>query len=74
MMNSTEPSSVPSDRLMPFTGQLRSAVAACLTRFKGCSRDYAESDLRCYPAWCAERGLDPPARLAPSAQPSGARR
>jgi site-specific recombinase XerD len=26
--------------------------------FKGSSREHAESDLRCYLAWCAERGLD----------------
>jgi integrase/recombinase XerD len=38
---------------------LRLAVAAYLARFKGVSRDHANSDLRCYLAWCAERGLDP---------------
>jgi hypothetical protein len=37
----------------------RSALAAYLARFTGTSRDHADSDLRCYLAWCAERGLDP---------------
>ena len=40
--------SVPSDPLVPFTGQLRLAVAAYLARFKGSSREHTESDLRCY--------------------------
>jgi hypothetical protein len=35
MKNSTGLSSVPSDHLVPFTDQLRLAVAAYLTRFKG---------------------------------------
>jgi integrase/recombinase XerD len=42
-----------------FTDQLRLAVAAYLARFQGSSRYHTESDLRCYLAWCAERGLDP---------------
>jgi site-specific recombinase XerD len=50
--------SVPSDPLLPFTDQLRLAVAAYLARFKACSRYHTESDLRSYLAWCAERGLD----------------
>ena len=49
----------PSDHLVPFTDQLRLAVAGYLARFKGSSRCHTESDLRCYLAWCAERGLDP---------------
>jgi site-specific recombinase XerD len=32
---------------------------AYLARFKGTSRDHTNSDLRCYLAWCADRGLDP---------------
>ena len=44
---------------MPVSDQLRLAVAAYLARFKGSSREHAESDLRCYLAWCVERGLDP---------------
>ena len=40
--------SVPSDPLVPFTDQLRLAVAAYLARFKGSSREHTESDLRCY--------------------------
>ena len=39
--------------------RLRLAVAAYLTRYTGSSRDHAHSDLRCFLAWCAERGLDP---------------
>ena len=59
MMNFTGLSSVPSDHLVPFTDQLRLAVAAYLARFKGSSRYHTESDLRCYLAWCAQHGLDP---------------
>ena len=50
---------------MLFTDQLRLAVAAYLARFKGASRYHTESDLRCYLAWCAERGLDPLAARRP---------
>ena len=50
---------------MPFTDQLRLAVAAYLARFKGSSREHTESDLRCYLTWCAERGLDPLAAQRP---------
>ena len=64
-MNFTELASVPSDRPAPFTDQLRLAVAAYLARFKGSSREHTESDLRCYLAWCAERGLDPLAARRP---------
>ena len=65
MMNSTDlvfvfPYPPPS-----FTDQLRVAVAAYLARFKGSSRDHTESDLRCYLAWCADRGLDPLAARRP---------
>ena len=49
----------------PFTDRLRLAVAAYLARFKGSSREHTESDLRCYLAWCAERGLDPLAAWRP---------
>jgi len=38
---------------------LRLAVAAYLARFSGSSRDHANSDLRCFLAWCVQRGLDP---------------
>ena len=65
MMNFTELASVPSDRPAPFTDQPRLAVAAYLARFKGSSREHTESDLRCYLAWCAERGLDPLAARRP---------
>jgi integrase len=65
MMTSTELASVPSNRLAPFTDQLQLAVAAYLARFKGSSREHTDSDLRCYLAWCAERGLDPLAARRP---------
>ena len=55
MMTFTDLTSVPSDPPAPFTGQLLLAVAAYLARFKGCSREHTESDLRCYLSWCAER-------------------
>jgi integrase/recombinase XerD len=59
MMCLTELACVPSDHPAPFADQLRLAVAAHLARFKGSSREHTASDLRCYLAWCAERGLDP---------------
>jgi integrase/recombinase XerD len=65
MMNSADPASVPSDHPSPFTDQLRLAVAAYLARFTGSSREHTESDLRCFLAWCAERGLDPLAARRP---------
>jgi integrase/recombinase XerD len=65
MMTSTELASVPSNRLAPFTNQLQLAVAAYLAQFKGSSREHTDSDLRCYLAWCAERGLDPLAARRP---------
>ena len=65
MRKFTELPSVPSDHPVPFTDQLRLAVAAYLARFKGSSRYHTESGLRCYLAWCAERGLDPLAARRP---------
>jgi integrase/recombinase XerD len=65
MKTFTELTSAPSDLPAPFTDQLRLAVAAYLARFKGSSREHTESDLRCYLAWCAERGLDPLAAIRP---------
>jgi hypothetical protein len=65
MMNFTELASIPSEHPVPFTGQLRLAVAAYLARFKGSSRDHTESDLRSFLTWCAERGLDPLATRRP---------
>jgi len=59
MMSFTDLVSVPADLLVPFTDQLRLAVAAYLARFTGSSRQHTESDLRCYLSWCARRGLDP---------------
>src|SRR5580693_5116534 len=59
MMTFTELAPAPSDPPEPFTDRLRLAVAAYLARFKGTSREHTSSDLRCYLAWCAERGLDP---------------
>src|SRR6201989_1126929 len=65
MMTSTPLAPALSNPPEPFTGQLRLAVAAYLARFKGISRNRTESDLRCYLAWCAERGLDPLAAQRP---------
>jgi integrase/recombinase XerD len=65
MRNFTELPSVPSDHLVSVAEPLRLAVAAYLARFKGSSREHTESDLRCYLAWCAERGLDPLAARRP---------
>ena len=50
---------------MPFTDQLRLAVAAYPARFKGSSREHTESDLRSFLTWCAERDLDPLAARRP---------
>jgi len=50
---------------VPFIDRLRLAMAAYLARFTGSSREHTESDLRCYLAWCAERGLDPLAARRP---------
>jgi integrase/recombinase XerD len=65
MMNFNELAPVPSDRAVSLAGQLRLAATAYLARFKGSSRNHTESDLRCYLAWCAERGLDPLAARRP---------
>jgi integrase/recombinase XerD len=65
MMTFPELASVPPDPLAPLTDRLRLAVAAYLARFNGSSREHTESDLRCYLAWCAERGLDPLAARRP---------
>ncbi len=65
MMNLTELTTVSSGHPVPRDDQLRLAVAAYLARFKGSSRDHTESDLRCFLAWCAEHGLDPPAARRP---------
>ena len=40
MMNFSDLASLPSDRLVPVTDQLRLAVAAYLARFKGSSREH----------------------------------
>jgi integrase/recombinase XerD len=65
MITFTDLASVPSHPSEPFTDRLRLAVAAYLARFKGSSREHTESDLRCYLAWCAERGRDPLAAQRP---------
>jgi len=59
MMHFDELVPAQSSALAPHADRLRLAVAAYLARFKGTSRDHADSDLRCYLAWCAGRGLDP---------------
>src|SRR6201995_4597004 len=65
MKNLTTLGSPLYDPPVPFTDQLRLAVAAYLARFKGSSREHTESDLRCSLPWCAERGLDPLAARRP---------
>ncbi len=65
MTNFTELTPVPSDRPVLVADPLRLAVAAYLARFKDSSREHTESDLRCFLAWCAERGLDPLAARRP---------
>jgi integrase/recombinase XerD len=65
MTRSDELIPVPSKRPAPLTDQLRLAVAAYLARFQGPSRNHADSDLRCYLTWCAERGLNPLAARRP---------
>ena len=65
MTHSNELIPVLSEPPVPLADQLRLALAAYLARFRGSSRDHADSDLRCYLAWCAERGLDPLAATRP---------
>ncbi len=59
MMHFDELVPAQASALVPHADRLRLAVAAYLARFTGTSRDHASSDLRCYLAWCAKRGLDP---------------
>ena len=65
MTTFTELAFASFDAPEPFTDKLQLAVGAYLARFKGTSREHTESDLRCYLAWCAERGLDPLAARRP---------
>jgi hypothetical protein len=65
MMNFADLASAPCDRPLPFTDQLRLAVAAYLARFKGSSRYHTDSDLRCYLSWCSQHRLDPLAARRP---------
>ena len=44
---------------------LRLAVAGYLARYRDETRRHAESDLRAYLTWCAQRGLDPLAARRP---------
>ena len=46
MTTFTQLAPAPYDPPEPFTDRLRLAVAACLTRFKGSSREHTASDLR----------------------------
>ena len=65
MTTFTQLAPASSDPPEPFTDRLRLAVAGYLARFKGSSREHTESDLRCYLAWRADRGLDPLAAQRP---------
>ena len=51
--------STTSPRLPNGEQTLRIAAAAYLSRFRALSRTHAESDLRAFLTWCAERQLDP---------------
>jgi integrase/recombinase XerD len=53
MTHSNELISIPPPHPAPPADQLRLAAAAYLAQFTGSSRDYTESDLRCYLTWCA---------------------
>lgn len=48
--------------------ELRTAVAAYLSRFKGLSRTHADSDRRAYLNWCSERRLYPLAASRPQVE------
>jgi len=50
---------------VPVADRLSLASAPYLARLKGSSREHTESDLRCFLAWCTERGLDPLAARRP---------
>ena len=65
MTNLSELPAVPFNHVLPAADPLRLAVAAYLARFTGSSRDHAESDLRCYLSWCADRRLNPLAARRP---------
>jgi site-specific recombinase XerD len=56
------PAHVPDSHL------LHLAVAGYLARFKGISRTHAESDLRAYLSWCADRQVDPLAASRPQVE------
>jgi hypothetical protein len=62
MMQYNELVSAQASALVPHADRLQLAAAAYLARFKGTSRDHANSDLRCYLTWCADRDLDPARR------------
>jgi hypothetical protein len=65
----------PADEPALRTNPLRLAAAAYLARFTALSRTHAESDLRIFLAWCAERGVEPlAAGRAGAAQVEVARR
>jgi hypothetical protein len=59
MMHFDELVPAQASALVPHADRPRLAATAYLARFKGTSRDHVNSDLRCYLAWCAKRGLDP---------------
>jgi hypothetical protein len=63
MMHYNELVPAQASALVPDADRLQLAAAAYLARFKGTSPDHASSDLRCYLAWRAERGLDPFLRI-----------
>ena len=54
---------LPAD--LQYSPALHLAIAAYLARFKSTSRTHADSDLRAYLSWCADRRLDPLAASRP---------
>ena len=65
MMNFPGLASLPSDRPATFTDQRAAGGGFLRGPFKGSSREHTASGLRCYLAWCAQRGLDPLAARRP---------
>jgi hypothetical protein len=64
---------VPSDHLVPFTDQLRLAVAACLARFKGDSRYHTRARPALLPGLVCRTCPGPAGRAPPAAHPVDAR-
>src|SRR5215207_5898145 len=57
---------LPAD--VPQLRALQLAIAAYLARYRASSRHHAESDLRAYLGWCADRQVDPLATSRPQVE------